>query len=296
MKKSLILPISRLLFTLFVVALPGCSLFSSSTEEHLEVTFEPQKDLPREEAEIGPDEENVIGRAVAAKLLSVYFPFSRETLAHYVNRVGKAVAGYSERPNTFSGYSFLVVESKELNAFAAPGGYIFITTGLLNLLTDEDMLAAVFAHEISHVVSRHGLKAIKREHMADYTPVGTAAISAVDCSGVSQQLLAALDGAVGDIVDALLTSGYSKEQEYEADRNAVKILIAAGYDPSALGRVLEILSKRKGTSGGWFSTHPDAQDRLRSLPGGNEKSLAKASNGFASRKVRFSTNVKKSNL
>lgn len=275
------------------VTLSGCFLFSNHSEDEVEITFQPQRDLPRLEAQIAPDEENVIGRAVAAKLFSLYRNIDNTALTLYVNRVGKTVAGFSPRPDTFVGYSFVVVESPEVNALAAPGGYIFLSRGLLERMSDEDMLAAVLAHEVAHVVSRHGLKAIAREHMADYTPLGSLSASAVDCTGLSQQLVTALDGAVKDIVDRLLVSGFSREQELEADRIAVEILGKAGYDPTALDRVFAILENQTTSSGVWFSTHPKFSDRRAALMLIPQSISNKFRSGYLLRKQRFLASTSK---
>jgi predicted Zn-dependent protease len=272
------------------LAVVGCA--PSVTTPTVDITFQPMRDFVKDESQVAPQEENVIGRGVAAKLLGVYQPSNNAALTAYINQVGSTVAAASLRPETFAGYSFLLIESDELNAMAAPGGYILISRGLLKLLTDEDMLAAVLAHEVSHVVLRHGLQAIKREHLNESTPLDdsvplAAALTtcAINCNDVSQQLLLAFNGAIDDIVEKLTKAGYSREQELQADVMALGILEKAGYDPSALKRVLDALAQQT-SKGGWFSTHPKAKDRSAAL-GKGSKDKTQFNKGYQARKNRF---------
>lgn len=274
--KNLILLFLPLVFS-------SCTVSNSTKVES--VTFEPSKDFLKQAESLSPQEEDAIGKGVSARILGSYKNLEDPKLAAYVNMVGQTVVAASARPATFSGYSFLVLDSAEVNALAAPGGYIFITEGFLRLLSDEDSLAAVLAHEVAHVSNKHGLKVIKPGHFADYLKVGEELASAVDCSGLSTQLLIAFKGAVNDVFETLIIRGYSRDQEYAADRGALETLEAAGYRAESIKTALEILEKKKA-QGGWFSTHPKPEDRIVQVEGNLNLNPA-AKLGYDDRKKRF---------
>ncbi len=117
--------------------------------------------------DISEEEEYYIGRSVAALILSRYQPLANPGLSQYVNTLGQAVALSSDRPETFAGYHFQVLDTDEVNALAAPGGMIFLTKGLLKRCPDEETLAAILAHEIGHVAAKHGLQSIKKSRLVD---------------------------------------------------------------------------------------------------------------------------------
>ena len=98
-------------------------------------------------------------------ILARYKVYEDAPLTGYVNRVGGLVAAVSERPETYGGYHFWVLDSDGINAFAAPGGFVFVTRGLLAQAPDEEAVAAVLAHEVGHVCLKHGLKAIKQSRL-----------------------------------------------------------------------------------------------------------------------------------
>jgi len=112
--------------------------------------------------DITPKQEHYIGRSVAATVLEAYKPYDRASLNQYLTVLGQTLAQYSDKPETFGGYHLLVLETDEINAFAAPGGLILVSRGLLRCCRSEDALASVLAHEIGHVQNQHGLRAIKR--------------------------------------------------------------------------------------------------------------------------------------
>jgi predicted Zn-dependent protease len=269
-----------LIFLLF-----GCSAASSRKSSRVE-TFQPSKDFLHEAVKLSPEEEGTIGRAVAARILALYPVLENESLNNYLSTVGAVISAASARPNTFYGYTFRVLDTDEVNALSAPGGIIFISKGFLKLLPDEDALAAVLAHEVAHVIKLHGLLAIQPSHLASYTQVGGKFAAALDCSGLSNQILLAFDGAVKDIVDKLVTSGFSRDQEFEADQGAVQILENAGYDPKGLITALQIL-KTKNSKNGWFSTHPSAAERLKEIQILKLDKEVSSAQGYSERRARF---------
>jgi predicted Zn-dependent protease len=275
-------------FALIVVVLSvtsGCSVIRPDSSSKFEVG----NDFVKTYEQVSPEEENVIGRAVSAKILGKYKIYNNPKLNDYLAKLGSILAAASDRPDPYTGYSFVVLDTDEVNAMAAPGGYIFITKGLLSKIKDEDSLASVIAHEISHVVKRHGIQSINPKNYGTFVEVGGVLLSAIDCSGLSQQMTLAFSRAVSDVLNRLLVSGYSKEQEYEADQTALLILNKAGYKSSSIKNVLNELSASKVKSGGWFSTHPTPEDRIAHI--GNDLSDTASSHaGFAVRNARFLKN------
>lgn len=210
-------------------------------------------------------DEYTIGRGVAAVILGKFRPLPEQQKQRYLSQIGQVLARFSDRPEVYGGYRFVIIESEQINAMAAPGGIIFITTGLLDVLPNEEALAAVLAHEISHVVNRHGIESIAAGKTAGTAIEGGAIVAALDCSGASQLITGAFATIVGEVVDTLLEKGYSREQEFEADEEAAELLTRAGYNPQGINEVLSLLKQFQNTKGGWFDTHPSPQDRLEAL-------------------------------
>jgi len=216
--------------------------------------------------DITPEQEYYIGRAVGANVVEKYPPFSEQRANDYMNKLGQSLAMASDRPETFSGYHFLILDSEEINAFAAPSGFIFISKGMLRCTTDEDTLAAVLAHEIGHVQHEHGLQAIKKARIT--TALTSVAITGAQLAGPQEiaELTAVFEDSIMDITSTLMNSGYSRAFESEADHAAVEILKRVGYDPNALVKLLEVMEKRLKPGGPDFAkTHPDPKDRIKDV-------------------------------
>jgi predicted Zn-dependent protease len=240
--------------------------------------------------DITPEQEYYIGRAVAAKLLSTRKPYNDQAATAYVNLVGRTISEYSNRPETFGGYHFLILDSDEINAFAAPGGLILVTRGLLRCATSEETVAAILAHEISHVVKQHGLKAIKQDRLNKAViGVGSAAAQVLGPKDLANQT-ATFKDSVGDITSTLVNSGYSRDQELEADQTALGNLRAVGYDPESLADMLRVMQRRLKAGGLDFAkTHPDPKIRIdaieKALKG--QKPPVTASDAEAVRQARY---------
>jgi len=180
-----------------------------------------------------------------------------EGLQRYVNLVGSAVVRESERKGF--PFAFAVVDSGEVNAWAAPGGYIFITSGALREMEDEAMLAGVLAHEVFHVTEGHMLKMMKRQQFFDAALQGLKATTDEDVESYSK------------FVDAgselLFEKGLDRSMEIDSDLAGVELAVMAGYDPTGLLRYLRKLDQgTAGTGGGWFSsTHPSLRERANAL-------------------------------
>ncbi len=216
--------------------------------------------------DITPEQEYYIGRAVAANVLATYPPAQDDGINLYLNLLGQTLAQASDRPETFGGYHFLMLDSPEINAFAAPGGLILVTRGMIRLCNSEDALAAVLAHEIAHVQGQHGLRAIKTSRLASaFTILASEAAKSYSPAQLSQ-LTEAFEGSIGDITQSLMNNGYSRELEREADKNAVTILKRVGYDPNALAVMLGEMQKQFKPGGPGFSkTHPDPKERITDI-------------------------------
>jgi predicted Zn-dependent protease len=227
-----------------------------STANKVGKAVEGQRDLTEAE-------EIALGEGVATNLLGAA-PLSQDKrLQRYVQQVGLTLAARTERPNL--PWHFSVLEDTELNAFAAPGGYIFVTKGLLMSMRNEAELAGVLAHEIAHVLRKHHLNAMK---------VASAKNSAAELGSYlleknpqvtkGGKLTPALN-AMANVGTEMFSRGLDKGDEYEADRMGVVIAARAGYDPYGLPAVLQSLQTVNPSYAGlalMFKTHPSFQSRL----------------------------------
>jgi len=221
-------------------------------------------------AEITEEEEYYIGRSTAALILSKYRLYRNDALSAYVNAMGTALAYSSDRPETYGGYHFAVLDSDEVNAMAAPGGFIFVTRGLIRRCADEEALAAVLAHEIGHVAERHGLQSIKKSRLIDaFKVIGGEAARTFNSEELAK-VTAAFEGVLGDVVATLVERGYDRKFEYEADKLALSFAARTGYAPGGLADFLAGMEEKKpaGAAAGWFKTHPSAADRLARVKAG----------------------------
>jgi predicted Zn-dependent protease len=209
-------------------------------------------------------EEYYVGRAVAATILGKYRVYRNDRLTRYINEVGQAVALASDRPLTYGGYRFAVLDTDEVNALACPGGIVFITRGMLKRAQNEEELSAILAHEVGHVSHKDGLGAIQRARWVQVvTLLGSEAAKKVSGSELAK-LVSLFEGSVNDVVKTLIVNGYSREQEAAADFSAMTFMYRAGYDPYGLSDYLGKLSKEQtgGAGQGFFSTHPGMTERL----------------------------------
>lgn len=241
--------------------------------------------------DITPEQEYYIGRAVAGTVLSTYKPFDLQQANDYLNLLGQTVAQFSPKPETFGGYHFLLLDTDEVNAFAAPGGLILISRGMVRCCKSEDELVAVLAHEISHVNQQHGLKAIRKGRLTSaLTTLGAAAGQTLGGAQLAE-VTAAFEGSVSDITGTMMNSGYARTTEFEADKGAVAIMGKLGYNPAALVTMLEQMqSQLKPDSKGFAKTHPAPEVRIVEL----KKTLVSSQNAPASavRVKRFEKNMK----
>jgi predicted Zn-dependent protease len=213
------------------------------------------------DGEFTPQDEYYLGRAVAANILAIYKPYTQNPeLTQYLNRICQTIVINSPRPVIFNGYHVMILDSSEYNAFASPGGHIFITKKLLEAATSEDMLAAIIAHEIAHIILKHSVALI--DEMRFTSEMSAIAGRALDITGADRRLRNFRD-SIATAMDTMLKNGYSRAQEFNADWEAMSLLASSGYDPMALVDVLKILQKVQRTqSGGFNATHPSPAERI----------------------------------
>lgn len=199
------------------------------------------------------DEEQV-GEAAASRILGAAGLIQSTSAQRYINLVGNALA---QRTDSNYRWRFGLIKSDSVNAFAMPGGYILVTTGLLKQLQSEDELAFVLAHEITHVLRRHHYRVVQRQRLAE---------------SAAKQMQAGSDeaafAALSQISAQIYARGLDKNSEFESDRLGAELTAQAGYDPAAAIGVLERLQRIKGDDPRaelLFSTHPSAAERLDTL-------------------------------
>jgi predicted Zn-dependent protease len=197
------------------------------------------------------------GREVAARVLGSFGLYDKEQLTRYVNLVGRSVAAYATRPEIE--FRFAVLKTDSINAYAAPGGYVFVTRGALVHMEDEAELAAVLAHEVAHVTRRHIVKELNI-YSTESSPVsGFARFLGASGDPAKLSFLATVDKAL----EILFMRGYKREDEKEADTLAVTYLALSGYDPHAFARYLERIKDIKGKDmSTLLKTHPSFAERL----------------------------------
>jgi len=241
--------------------------------------------------EITPEQEYYIGRAVAANILSTYKIWNgNPTLTSYLNLVCTAITINSPRPDIYNGYHVAILDSNEINAFATSGGHIYVTRGLINAAKSEDALAGVIAHEVAHIQLRHGIKAIRNSRITQALIVtGASAAGAVTGMDVNQ-LTDVFNESIGEIVSTMLSNGYSKVQEFDADNTAMKFMASAGYNPSGLIDMLKELSKVQTSSSGLGKTHPTPDQRISNAE--RSVKLHKVTDTSSNRQKRFASATK----
>ncbi len=249
-------------FVPVLMLLSGCSVNPATGQQQFTALMSPQQ-------------ENQVGAQEHKKILAQFGEYDSPQLQSYVEKVGQKVAKNTERPEVR--YQFFLLDSPIVNAFALPGGYVYLTRGLLALSNSEAEMAAVLAHEVGHITGRHSAERYSRGVV---TSLGAMILStAVGSTGVSEAL------GVGT---NLYMSSYSRGQESQADGLGIRYLVRGGYDPQAMAGFLSNLQadtaleakidgKKASSATSYFSTHPATAQRVaqasgqaRSLPQGGD--------------------------
>ena len=245
------------------LALVAClALFAAPAQAQFNLNLNRLLDLGKNvrQAAGGIDEaeEIEIGRDMAARLLGAAPLAADEALQRYVNQVGRWLAAQTERPDL--PWRFGVLEAPQLNAFATPGGHIFVPRGLLARMASEAELAGVLAHEIAHVLRKHHLKAIQKAAQLELANTALS-LSRQDADARKREKLLAAG-------TELFQRGLDKSDELEADRLGVVIAARGGYDAYGLPAVLQALQAMNPEDSGlalMFKTHPAPAERLDAL-------------------------------
>jgi predicted Zn-dependent protease len=235
----------------------GCSTNPATGRPQLALISEQQ------EVQLGRDYDQQIQR-----LLGVY-PDAR--LQEYVDRIGQKLAAGSERKDL--AWTFRVVDDPVVNAFALPGGHVYVTRGLMTHLASEAQLAAVIGHEIGHVTARHAVTQMSKARIARFGLLAGSLLSPT------------LAGYAARSLDVLFLK-YSRDDERQADDLGLRYMYAQGYDPREMPRVFEVLRRvSQGKEGeripGWRSTHPSEEERIRAT----SAEVARLGNDFPGRAV-----------
>lgn len=200
-----------------------------------------------------------LGRQLSAVLLGSARPLNDEATQRYVSRLGRWISLHSSRPQL--PWTFVVLDNPGYNAFAAPGGFVFVTKGLLNRTATESELAGVLAHEIIHVTQKHHLKAMVTQARVQ---LGTQAASQL----LLRNNADALTGMLLNVGRELYAKGLDRADEFEADRMGVALATRAGMDPYGLVALLHQLSGERADHPAYtlaFSTHPPTKQRVEYL-------------------------------
>jgi beta-barrel assembly-enhancing protease len=209
---------------------------------------------------IGEQDEHEIGALVSQRIREHYGVVQDASVHRYVALVGTALTSHSTRPNIR--WSFVVLDTDGVNAFAAPGGFVHVTRGALALLRSEAELAGVLAHEIVHITERHTIEAIKKGKATDFgIDLGS---DMAPGGGLGRSALSKLADKAADMVMA----GFGRSEELESDHLGLQIANRVGYAPQGLGAFLTTLAERNKAATekqGLFASHPQMKERLDKL-------------------------------
>lgn len=230
--------IVSLICGLFLVT--GCAVNPITGEEQFMLVSEDQ------ELQIGQKYAPEIEKQMGGKIRN-------EVIQNYVDNVGQKIARVSHRPDLH--YHFTAINHKSINAFAMPGGYVFVTKGMLEKLDSEAELAGVLSHEITHVVGRHSAEAISRQ--AGLQMLLTTAAASTGSAGAAQ---------AADVAQQIIGLQFSKEDERQADLTGMDYMVAAGYDPHGMLEAMQMLQREEQSAPiDFLSSHPSSQNRLAYL-------------------------------
>jgi len=212
-----------------------------------------------------PENEYYLGRAVAANIAAKYTVHSNTSLQVYLNKICNTLVINSPHPDIYKGYHVAILDTTEINAFATPGGHIFVTRGLVDCASNEDALASVIAHEIAHIQLRHALTSIRNARYINAAVSGALAGIGEGIGGNAKELAGVMSDSVNEVITTMVVNGFSKSQELEADAAALSLLAGAGYQPSGIVEMLQSLKQKQQGGQGFGKTHPSPDDRIANV-------------------------------
>ena len=217
----------------------------------------------KQRVQLSPQQEVVIGQQARSKMGAQHGGlYPNQALQAYIDQVGGQVVKQSEASKLPYPYEFhLLSDPQTINAFALPGGQVFITVGLLRRLNSEAQLAGVLGHEVGHVVARHGA-----EHLAKQQ-LGAALVNAVGIAASDNPDSARQAAVVAQAVNQLVGLRYGREDELESDQLGFRFMTQSGYNPQGIVELMQILgsARKGGASPEFFSTHPNPENRVERL-------------------------------
>ncbi len=240
----------RILFGVLIAIFSLISYFASS--EYNEVTGENQRLSMTREQEIA------LGRQAAPEIIQQYGGLYRDqSVQDYVDNLGFQLVNNSIARDTVWKFDFHVLDdSSTVNAFALPGGQIFITTALLSRLDTDAKVAGVLAHEIVHVLARHGAEQLAKSELTNGL-IGAVAVASGDANTAQ----------TAAVLGQLITMKYGRDAEHESDTIGICLMIDAGYDPNAMIEVMRVLeaASEGAAPPEFFSTHPSSANRIEEI-------------------------------
>jgi beta-barrel assembly-enhancing protease len=208
---------------------------------------------------VGDEQEKALGQEAAAQIDSAVPMIADDAANSYVTNLGTALATASDDRNR--DWRFRIVNAEVLNAFALPGGFVYVNRGLIERATSSSELAGVLGHEIGHVLLRHSAERIEKQQK---TNVGVSVVCGLTNICSSEAARVAID-----VGGAALCARFSRRDELEADSAAVGIVSRAGYDPQGIAtmfaKLLETRDQRPDMVEGWFASHPMEEDRIAAV-------------------------------
>ena len=211
---------------------------------------------------ISAQKERELGQEAASEVESTVGLVRDPALVGYVSEIGRRLVAHTSTPD--APYQFHVADDAEPNAFALPGGFVYVTRGLLALANMEDELAGVMGHEIGHVAARHSVRQIEAS-----TPFSILFGVPSAIVGIVSPALGGILGGVGKLASGLVLAPYSRDQEREADQIGIQLAARAGWDPAGLPTMLRTLEREEALAGGdpsrisFFANHPATPERVK---------------------------------
>lgn len=218
----------------------------------------------QQRVQLSPEQEVVIGRQSAPQMAAQHGNlYPDQTLQDYVDEVGNRVVQSSAAKNSAYPFEFhLLRDPQTINAFALPGGQIFLTAALLSKLNSEAQLAGVLGHEVGHVIGRHGAEHLAKQQLGGAL-VNAVGVAASDRPGSGRQA-----AILAQAVNQMVNLKYGREDELESDRLGFQFMTEAGYNPVGIVELMKILDSARGSAGGqpeFMSTHPNPGNRIEQL-------------------------------